>query len=82
MRRVTDIEFRKFLTRNPQNIRRNAEKTRVWYFKLALGLIISYVHKIIRKAKFSHPLIRTSNCAYVGVRNVSFSKNFADVLNE
>ena len=31
---------------------------------------------------FSYPLIRIRTCVYQGVRNVSFSENFAYVLNE
>ena len=45
------------------------------------GSSIKYVHKIFRKTNISNPLIRTRTCAYQGVRNVSFSKNFASVLN-
>ena len=30
----------------------------------------------------SYPLIPTRTCGYQGVRNVSFSENFAYVLNE
>ena len=44
-------------------------------------LTIKYVRKISRKTNISNPLIRTSTCAYQGVRNVSFSENFAYVLN-
>ena len=43
---------------------------------------ISYVRKIFRKTNISYPLIRTRSCAYQEVRNVSFSENFAHVLNE
>ena len=42
---------------------------------------IWYVRKIFRKTNVSYLLIRTPTCAYQGVRNVSFSKNFAYVLN-
>ena len=42
---------------------------------------IKYVCKIFRKTNVSNPLIRTRTCAYQGVRNVSFSENFAYVLN-
>ena len=34
------------------------------------------------KTNVSYPLIHTRTCAYQGVRNVSFSENFAYVLNE
>ena len=38
--------------------------------------------KFSEKTNISHPLIRTRTCAYQGERNVSFSENFAYVLNE
>ena len=41
-----------------------------------------YVRKIFRKTNISYPLIHTRACAYQGVRNVSFSENFAYVLHE
>ena len=50
-----------------------------WYTK---GSFIYYVHKIFQKTNISYPLIRTRTSAYQGVRNVSFSENFANVLNE
>ena len=46
-----------------------------------LGASIKYVHKIFRKTNISNPLIRRLKCAYQGVRNISFSENFAYVLN-
>ena len=36
----------------------------------------------IPKTNISYPLIRGHACAYQGVRNVSFSEDSADVLNE
>ena len=30
----------------------------------------------------AHPLLLTRLCAYQGVRNVSFSENFAHIMNE
>ena len=45
------------------------------------GLSTKNVRKIFRKANISNPLIRTRTRAYQGVRNVSFSENFAYVLN-
>ena len=45
------------------------------------GSSIEYARKIFRKTNISYPLIRTRTCAYQGVRNVSFSENFAYVLN-
>ena len=41
---------------------------------------IKYVRKIFRKTNISKPLIRTNTFAYQGVRDVSFSENFAYVL--
>ena len=46
------------------------------------GSLIYYVRKIFRKTNISYTLIRTHLCAYQGVRNVSFSENFANVINE
>ena len=43
---------------------------------------IYYIHKHFRKTNISYPLILKRTCAYQGVRNVSFSENFASVLNE
>ena len=45
------------------------------------GPSIKFVGKIFRKTNISNPLIRTRTSAYRGVRNVSFSENFAYVLN-
>ena len=45
------------------------------------GSFIKYVRKIFRRTNISNPLIRTRTCAYQGVRNVSFSKNFEYVPN-
>ena len=45
--------------------------------KTYLGPSIKYVRKIFLKSKISYPLIRTRTCAYQGVRNVGFLKNFA-----
>ena len=50
---------------------------------LLLTLRFLYVKKILkkfgsfilRKIKISYPLVRTSTCAYQGVRNVSFSEH-------
>ena len=46
-----------------------------------MGLSIKNVRKIFRKTNISNHLIRTRTCVYQGVRNVSFSGNFAYVLN-
>ena len=48
---------------------------------LSRGSSVKYVGKIFRKTNISNSLIRTLTCAYQGVRNVSFSENFAYVLN-
>ena len=45
------------------------------------GPSFKYVRKIFRKTNSSNPLIRTPTSAHQGVRNVSFSENFAYVLN-
>ena len=37
--------------------------------------------KISKKLTFLTPLIRTRTCAYQGVKNVSFSENFAYIAN-
>ena len=39
------------------------------------------LRKTFRKTNISNPLIRTQTCACQGARNVSFSENFAYVLN-
>ena len=39
------------------------------------------MHKIFRKTNISNPLIHNCTCAYQGVRNVSFSENFASVIH-
>ena len=46
------------------------------------GSLIYYVRKSFRKSNISYPLIRTRGYAYQGVRNVSFSEEFACILNE
>ena len=45
------------------------------------GSSIKYVHKMFCKTIISNSLMRTCKCAYQEVRNISFSENFADVLN-
>ena len=49
--------------------------------KRRTGSSIKYVRKIFRKTDISNPLIRTRTCAYQGVKNVSFSEDFAYLLN-
>ena len=46
----------------------------------AKGSFIKYVRKSFRKTNNSKPLIRTHTFAYQGVRDISFSENFAYVL--
>ena len=45
------------------------------------GSSIKYVRKIFRKTDISNPLIRRRTCTYQGVKNVSFSEDFAYLLN-
>ena len=52
-----------------------------FYLKFPLGSSIKYVRNIFRKTNICNALIRTRTCAYQGVRNISFSENFAYVLN-
>ena len=55
-----------------------------WFYENYMVLkesCIKFVRKIFRKTNISNPLICTRSCAYQGVRNVSFSENFAYVLN-
>ena len=42
----------------------------------------NFFAKIFQKANISYPLIRTCTCTYQRVRNVSFSENFPNILNE
>ena len=44
-----------------------------------MGSSIKYLRRIFRKTNISNPLIRTRTCVYQGVKNVSFSENFAYV---
>ena len=46
------------------------------------GSFVYYIHKIFRKTNISYPLLRTWTCLYQGVKNVSFSENFANVINK
>ena len=45
------------------------------------GSPFQWVRKIFRKTNISHLEIVTSTCTYQGLRNVSFSKNFAYILS-
>ena len=38
--------------------------------------------QLFRKTNISYPVIRTRTCAYQGLSNVSFSRNFTYVLKE
>ena len=52
-------------------------------FKLnIMGSFAWYIRKTFGKTNVSNPLIRTHACTYQGLRNVIFSKNFANFLNE
>ena len=48
---------------------------------MIMGSSIKYIRKIFRKTSISNSLIRTPTYTYQGGRNVSFSENFAYVLN-
>ena len=50
--------------------------------------LLSFMHnlfsasaKFSEKTNISNPLIRTRTCTYQGIKNVSFSEDFANVLN-
>ena len=47
-----------------------------------IGSFIYYVGKVFRKTNIFLPLVWTPKCAHLGIRNVSFSDNFACVLNQ
>ena len=44
--------------------------------------VIRYVRKIFWRTNMSYPLIYARTCAYQGVKNICFLRNFAYVLNE
>ena len=50
---------------------------------MQLKLRLEIIH-LVRLQNFpkNYTLIRIRTCAYQGVRNISFSENFANVLNE
>ena len=50
--------------------------------KLVLFQIFELEKKKKKKINIFYPLIRAFTCRYQGVRIVSFSGNFANVLNE
>ena len=61
-----------------QTIRKRVHIARIYYKE-----IIHFVQRKIKKKTItSYPLIRKHMCAYQGVRNVNFSENFVNVLNE
>ena len=51
-------------------------------FKRRLGINHLLRTQIVEKSNIFYTLIRTRRYAYQGVRNVSFSENFAFVLND
>ena len=53
-----------------------------WFSKIPLGIILLLRSQNFWKVNISYPLIRTRLCAYQGAWNVSFSENFANVINE
>ena len=56
----------------------------VWFNSVSnrpTGVIHLVSKQIFRKTDIAYPLIRTHTCASQRVRNVSFSENFAHVLN-
>ena len=57
--------------------RENYFKAKTSLVKASLGSFIKYVRKIFRKTNISIPLIGTRTSAYQGVKNVSFTENFA-----
>ena len=61
-----------------QKAKGNMTKSRLYLY---IGSSIKYVRKIFRKTNISNPMIRTHKCAYQRVKNISFSENFAYVLN-
>ena len=56
-------------------------RTKIYIHQSYKRSLIQRVLKIFRKTNTFYPLIPTRTCAYHGVRNVSFSENFAYVLN-
>ena len=42
---------------------------------------VKYIRKIFRKTNISYPMVRKRMCVKQEVRNVSFSEDFAYVLN-
>ena len=53
----------------------------LWHSSLGIVHLVR-TQDIMKKKFFSYSLIHTSMCAYLGVRNFSFSENFANVLND
>ena len=49
---------------------------------IPFGIIHLVRFQTFPKSNISYPLIRTRTRAYQGVRNVGFSKKFAEVLNK
>ena len=85
------LKLQKFDTQNlqcftlPQNICRyfaDVQKIDSLHKISRYGVIHLVVRKTFWKFNISYPLIYTRTCAYQGVRNISFSENFACVINE
>ena len=85
------LKLQKFDTQNlqcftlPQNICRyfaDVQKIDSLHKISRYGVIHLVVRKTFWKFNISYPLIYTRTCAYQGVTNISFSENFACVINE
>ena len=57
-------------------------KAEFFQYVLNKDHLFSMFAKFSEKLTFLYPLIHTRTCAYQGVRNVSFSENFANVIDE
>ena len=56
---------------------------RIFNHLFSIGIIhLGSTQNLSKKNNISYPAIRTRVCAHEGARNVSFSENFAYVLNE
>ena len=56
------------------------------HFQILISHLLGIIHlvsaQIFLETNTSYTLIRTRTCAYQGLRNISFSENFAHVLSE
>ena len=71
-----------------------SKKLRTWSHLLKKSLMENFIFRTVSwiihwassqnflKNSYSYPLIRTRTCTYQSVRNISFSENFANVLDE